>query len=388
MLAINLTRLIFLFIGLNPSFSFHLLKNNYVKFPSSSKLQISPSLLIPYTKLTEVSTISLSSLIIKSRFTNFKLDSTQTSFLLSIIYSLLRKVSIDNSNILIQTYAWSYFLQSSLVLNILSTSSSSANRNKSATKSQTQNSLNYKHLLFTFILASLGSFIGAIISFYLTKTLFSPTVINNLEHIIVPIAASLAASYIGGTANYFEVANILSQNSDRPFNSNTINLVAGIDITIMVLFFNILMLIQKSNLNEWLSPKVLGNNMDNNKTEAFVIDSNADFKTNNSFQLKYFFRVIKLIILSLVVSVISCSLQKTISIQGASVILTIVFSLFIRNFIPNSEIILSEFTDLSSKVKTINLYLFYHIYIFIHFFLLFLIRLVNLCCVCSMLQLV
>ena len=355
MLSINLTRVIFLFIGLNSIFSFHSLKINSVKFPSSSKLQISPSLLIPYTKLTEVSTISFSSIVIKSRFNNIKLDSTQTSFLLSIIYSLMRKVSIDNSNMLIQTYAWSYFLQSSLVLNILSTSSSSKG-NKSAIESQAKNSLNYKHILFTFILASLGSFFGAIISFYLTKTLFSPTVINSLEHIIVPITASLAASYIGGTANYFEVANILTQNS------NTINLVAGIDITIMVLFFNILTLIQKSNLNEWLSPKNLGNNLNTNKTEAFVIDSNADNKTNNSFQLKYFFRVIKLIILSLVVSVISDNLQKKLLIQGASVILTIIFSLFIRNFIPKSEIILSEFTDLSSKVKTINLYLFYHIY--------------------------
>lgn len=132
--------------------------------------------------------------------------------------------------------AWTHFLQGALILGIFGATSSSSDVSES--NSSTDTLLQSKSLipvLVTFILGALGSFMGGILGFSYAK---SSQTIGKYD--LATVISCLVASYIGGSANFFEVASFLGKDAS-PSLPGIVTLVAGLDIGIMVVYFSILL---------------------------------------------------------------------------------------------------------------------------------------------------
>ena len=155
------------------------------------------------------------------------IDLPSACFIVAAFISFVVPLDIETADVL-QDLAWSIFLQSSLILNIASSPSS---HTILSVESITP-------MLTAFLLSALGSFIGGIGAYYVIMNL---SLQQKFKGSLKLVTSALTASYIGGTANFFEVINILTRNvATRESFSSIINLVAGIDIGVMVAFFAIL----------------------------------------------------------------------------------------------------------------------------------------------------
>ena len=87
----------------------------------------------------------------------------------------------------------------------------------------------------------------------LFRSKLSPEICDGLfcENSLRILSACLTASYIGGTVNFFETAKIVGGTGSESMRS-LVNLVAGVDIGVMVLYFWFLSIIRDSPLKKFL----------------------------------------------------------------------------------------------------------------------------------------
>jgi uncharacterized membrane protein len=143
--------------------------------------------------------------------------------------------------------AWSLLLPSSLVLGIWSQPAESSAENVAGMSSNMQ-------VLLAFLFGSIGTFIGSMCGFMLTNKFLQilAKVMGEEPRWRKPdvelVTACTASSYIGGTANFFETGNILKkQIGGTSSSSRMLNIVAGIDILVMITYFAWLMSMRKSD---------------------------------------------------------------------------------------------------------------------------------------------
>ena len=188
-------------------------------------------------------------------------------------------------NPILNTSAWTIFLQSSLILSIWN--------NFDYFKKQKVKDF-YKSnitILIAFLFGTIGSIIGSILGYY-TSILYIKLTSSNIitSHISLQlklIASCICSSYIGGSANYFETAELLTSKlmtchvtTNTILLKNGLNAVAGIDIAIMVLYFTVISSIQSAALRRRSNNKVSG--MDTDKSIATLNDSDSNKLSTNS----------------------------------------------------------------------------------------------------------
>ena len=98
-------------------------------------------------------------------------------------------------------------------------------------------------MFVAFSIGCIGSLLGSFFGFQVSAHFAN--IVPPTETKIWPIAAScLAASYIGGTVNFYETAQALGATGQV---AKTLHLIAAADIIVMVLYFGIL-----TSLREWI----------------------------------------------------------------------------------------------------------------------------------------
>jgi len=154
----------------------------------------------------------------------------------------------------LERFAWNNLLQSALTLGIWGSKKS----NRKSSKMQP--------MLVAFFLGSIGTLAGALIGYILSGAIVLPGALGSLR----VCTACLSASYIGGTANFFEVGALLSQSppcasavasSSAVFSGtemsagsvsgtglavDMLHTVAAADIAVMCLYFAGLSVIQRN----------------------------------------------------------------------------------------------------------------------------------------------
>ena len=201
----------------------------------------SPSLLNGALKLNAV--YAVGSILEKS----VKIDRGTLSFLLaSASTSFAPNFSrIDGR---LESLAWTYFLQSALVLGLWAGKTRSLPIDKNVKKAGRKlNGKKWIAILIAFLLGTLGSAVGGYFGFQMAK--LAPEVMNKSlsKDILRILSACLTASYIGGTVNFFETAKIYGIFGGEK-TKNFVNLVAGVDIGVMVLYFWVLKFLRNSSL--------------------------------------------------------------------------------------------------------------------------------------------
>ena len=205
------------------------------------------------------------------------------SFFASSSIASFRNIVINHK---LNTSAWTIFLQSSLILSIWN--------NFDYFKKQSMKDY-YKSnitILIAFLFGSIGSIIGSIFGYY-TSILYIKLTSNNallISHTSLQlklIASCICSSYIGGSANYFETAELLTSKlmtikltTNTILLKNGLNAVAGIDIAIMVLYFTVISSIQSAASRRRPNNKVSG--MDTDKSIATLNDSGSNKLSTNS----------------------------------------------------------------------------------------------------------
>ncbi len=277
--------------------------------------------------------VGASSLATRISMSNPLIDSSIVAFLLSFLLSnKFPSLSIKSDKII--SFGWSNVLIASLVIGMLGSSTSSDDDGAQTT------AMNVIPMLVSFISGIIGSFVGSIVAFNIVKKFCSA---NILVSDLAICAGCLTASYIGGTSNFFETANILVKNGSSTL--KLLNIVAGFDIFVMVCYFMVLLGIRKMGVKDETaqSKKPLHNSSDNSTTSAniAVLD------------------IVKPGLLGMVVSLIASKLQKTIAIPGVSVAIATILSLIIRK--TNFRWVKSISSDGRNLCSTFYLSIFYAI---------------------------
>lgn len=171
-------------------------------------------------------------------FSKLPIDSGTFSFLLASVCATLspNSVVLDSR---IEELAWTVFLQSSLVLGLWKTELEPKRDDK------TVNRRRWIPILVVFLIGTIGSLTGGFAGFHCANSKFSGTSTILSKVILSMLSACLTASYIGGTVNFFETAKILGSATDETKKS-LINLVAGVDIGVMILYFWLLGVLRSS----------------------------------------------------------------------------------------------------------------------------------------------
>ena len=134
----------------------------------------------------------------------------------------------------LESLSWTVILQGALVLGIWSTNRGAAGQRANRTAQARGKA---QAMLAAFFFGCIGSLAGSFLGVQVAGC-FAQTAADRQ---VWPIAAScLAASYIGGTANFFETAAALGAKSS-PSTLKALNLIAGIDILVMVAYFGVLL---------------------------------------------------------------------------------------------------------------------------------------------------
>lgn len=304
---------------------------------SKSKLDIlNPQISLQVAELASISTASIA---LESRMKAFGIDPTIFAFSLSVIFSIRRGPFPGlsrTSQEFVQKLAWSSFLQSSLVLNVFGS--------KKIDPQSMFKSFPAYECMIAFCFAALGSFVGGLISHASLKHIFGFPHDSQMLKYLGGISASLTSSYIGGTANLYEVANILKL-------STLVNSVAAIDIAVMVCFFQVLHLIHAKN------------KVDNTKLVASTIVNEPLKQLNLQISVKDFLaaisRIIKLIFGALLVTQLASAIQKLLPFQGMSVMISIILATIFNSLKPNTGKIRTELDVLSQKASLFMLCMFY-----------------------------
>lgn len=201
-----------------------------IPFASSSRLVVEGAF-----KLNTIVAIGLQ---LEKKICPSKFDSGTISFFLaSVLNSVAPTLCKLDSGI--EALAWSHFLQSALVLGLWSTGTS---QSKSAKKFNPGQQI---APLIVFLIGTFGSIIGGYLGFHAAGfSLNSGGKPFPLDSLSI-LASCLTASYIGGTVNFFETAKILGADTSQT-KKVLLNLVAGADIGVMVMYFSLLSAIRNS----------------------------------------------------------------------------------------------------------------------------------------------
>ena len=164
----------------------------------------------------ELASVVSSSALLTSYSDSLKitLDSTTVSFLLASAYMLLapsRKLPP-----LFQELAWGVVLQSGLILSILQ----SGNEDGDTPISELLNASALRSMAISFVFGGMGSFLGGILAGRSGR----------MERFAV---GALVASYIGGTANFFETTKFAPVGTDTSVFAS----IAAVDIGVMCVYF-------------------------------------------------------------------------------------------------------------------------------------------------------
>lgn len=263
----------------------------------SSSMRLIALTHLTHPALKTLGTIGVSSLVSRSLAASPPLsrigDSTLSSFAISSLLTNIFKVSSIYDNH-IDHIAWSILLPSSLVLSIWSTNPLNEKQNR--------NSI-WKHapMMASFALGSLGSFVGSYVAAFLSKS-------NELT----AIAGCLCASYIGGTANFFETSSILFP-STSSINISLLHNVAGIDIAIMIIFFVILRRIQSNEHFRRAFPESKG--IDSSPQHSCTVD------IEQSRMIRQFHSSLVLVV-SIFISMSSQVIQRHLQWKGCAIIIS------------------------------------------------------------------
>lgn len=280
-----------------------------------------------------------------------KIDSGTISFLLASVLNSVAPAlcKLDPGA---DGLAWSHFLQSALVLGLWSIGSSRA---KSATSF---NSRQWIAPFVVFLIGTFGSIIGGYLGFHAAG--HSLNLVNKhftLDSLSI-LSACLTASYIGGTVNFFETAKILGANTSETKKA-LLNLVAGVDIGVMVLYFSLLSAIRSSPIQRifptatcevgstgalitplTISPVYNTNSLENDSTLQ-----------NRKFPTKYFvietFKYLPSIILSGCISILANFVQKKVSVPGVSVTVATIAGIVLLETVENFQ-----YLDAKSSTST------------------------------------
>ena len=246
----------------------------------------------------------VSSLATRVGSTNPSIDYSILAFVLSFFLSnVFPSLSIKSDKII--SFGWSNALIASLVISMLGTNSSSTDDSTPSTAT------NAVPMLVSFITGTIGSFIGSIVAFNIVKKFSHNILVSDLA----VCAGCLAASYIGGTSNFFETANVLVKNGGSTL--KLLNIVAGIDIFVMVCYFMVLLGIRKLGIKD-------NETVHMNKPFHDTLSSDAAPPSASLVD------IVKPGALGLAVSLIASSLQKSVAIPGVSVTIATILAIAIR----------------------------------------------------------
>lgn len=145
--------------------------------------------------------------------------------ILSLVFGLLVRLLYPSINPdIAETCAWKVFLPVSLSLGIMGAASDK--------QQDDAGSSSLKSVLLAFLFGTIGSLAGASVNILVSK-LFMSSEQSFME--VSKLATCLSASYIGGTANFFETAAALQLQARQQ-----LRLLAVADIGVMAVYFSIL----------------------------------------------------------------------------------------------------------------------------------------------------
>ena len=316
-------------------------------------------------RILQLSTVSLSSMALERKIPEYfsVIDAPTLSFFISAALSLLPSMQLDpDISSILQLAAWQLFLQASLILSIFSSP-----RMVSLTGDRFEGEQRKKNLLLptliAFILAAGGSFLGGYFSYALLQnpkftSLPFMKITGSLKSTLVPTTSSLTASYIGGTANYFEVADLLSHLGETP------NVINAIDIGIMVLFFCVLNIIKSSSFFSRLLPRSNRLNVEKRpelRPRLYIEPSPSDPNYWKHQAVKAS-RIFKLIAGALLVTKFIVVICKKLPYRGLSVMLTAGAGLYMNSKKPEKiTAFFEEFEVLGNVGSLYLLCMFYSV---------------------------
>ena len=313
-------------------------------------------------RILQLSTVSLSSMLLEKKLPkSFGIvDAPTISFFISAALSLYPSMQLDPEiSTILQLAAWQLFLQGSLILSIFSSP-----RMVNVTGDRYGEERRKKYLLlstlFAFLLAAGGSFLGGFLSYYLLQnpkitSLPFMKITENLRASLIPITSSLTASYIGGTANYFEVADYLG---------NTPNVINAIDIGVMVLFFCLLNAIKSSSFFSKLLPRLTSMNAEKKPLSGpqLYIEPKKSDSVYWKHQAVRVSRIFKLIAGALLITQVIVVICKRLPFRGLSVMLTAGAGLYLNSKKPEKiTVLFEEFESLGNIGSLYLLCMFYSI---------------------------
>lgn len=208
----------------------------------------------------------------------------------------------------LESLAWTTFLQGSLILGIWS-------RNEFFEKNDTAASsyLPYSKIIPAFIFGSIGSIVGSALGYLIAAGVQK----DGTQH-LGTIAACIAASYIGGTANFFETGYTLN------VNSKYLSIFAGVDIAVMVVYFAMLSTLRSS---QRLQRLLLGHSssiMPSQLTSETQVnaDSEAFIDKSENVASRSVLTTSILLFLSVGMTRLAALVQHAIKIPGLSVMIS------------------------------------------------------------------
>ena len=256
--------------------------------------------------------------------------------------------------------AWTYFLQSALVLGLW------AGKSQSSRRVEKINGRKWIPILAVFLFGIVGSTLGGYVGFQTAK--LSPEVIGGLfsKNSLRILSACLTASYIGGTVNFFETAKIVGATGSESMRS-LVNLVAGVDIGVMVLYFWFLSIIRYSPLAKILRKREpASKNISPSQSKAVSLPSLIkDLGEVNDARIKSLtpaktnialWKYLPPIIVSSIITVTANFIQRNIPIPGVSVIFATLGATIFQNFLHKSQVYVNSqlITDEEEKLITLQ----------------------------------
>ena len=257
------------------------------------------------------------------------------TFLIAILLkSLFPSLAIHSQT---KDIIWTHFIQAALCLGIWS-----MNEVDGAGKRD-----NYFSILIPFILGTLGTFTASLVSFSFVTKVFNLRCVWSFAIAI----SCLCSSYIGGTANFFEVATILS---DKVHDNNLVDsielnsllsTVAATDVAIMCGYFSVLSWMQSrtqfQNLfkENKIFPGTASNPRIYNDSGAFFSQDTIENRdgisrfSSNKTSIVLQTRRAALITFAFTTTLTSQLLQRVIPRPGFAVITTTALSLLARPFL-------------------------------------------------------
>lgn len=173
------------------------------------------------------------------------LDGSTLSFLFSFVLSSLKPDSIAIPKWL-EKLAWTHLLQAALALGLWGNNQAHDKSPKTLA------------MLIAFLFGSVGTGIGSITGYAASSSLVSSSPLSSInDQALRTCASCLTASFIGGTANFFEVGDIVT-NAQRESSSAAalLPVIAAADVGVMSLYFAFLSAIRSSSwLQNLLSPQ-------------------------------------------------------------------------------------------------------------------------------------